>query len=384
MPRPQKRPPNRSDGRYEKKYDLSKYPGQPKRKSFYSWDSFEDCDRQAREYIAMLEAHILVGDTLISKECSFKEWAITWLEKYKEGKVKANTYKETYERTVNSYLIPYFGNRMLDEITQADIEAFVSDHCCKYSETVMHKMRLCLNAIFDTAIDNGFCRKNPAKKVAFISNVEKTPKHTYTQKEVDIIYEFGKTHPTGIYIRLLLELGVRCSELCGLKWKDFDLKEKTVIIRRTTTRVDNKAFTDEKTKNKKSRVLPLSSELVKLLKPLKSNDNDFLLSSSRVKGKPLSPLDFSATRYKTFFKDLKQYLEDDYQKRKQTDKNAKPIKIKELTPHELRHTCGTLLYANTKDIYAVSKYLGHSSVDITAKLYVHDSAELLRLKLGIK
>jgi integrase len=46
-------------------------------------------------------------------------------------------------------------------------------------------------------------------------------------------------------------------------------------------------------------------------------------------------------------------------------------KDKWLTPHELRHTCGTLLYQETKDIYHVSRFLGHSDIGITTKIYVH-------------
>ena len=384
MPRVAKKPPNRADGRYEKKYDFSKYQGQPKRKSFYSHISFEDCDRQANELKAMLEAHILVGDELISKEATFKEWANVWLEKYKEGKVKTNTYDETYKRPVENYLIPYFGERLINNINIVDIQSFVKKFNTKYSTSVLHKMRLCLNGIFDSALDNHLCRCNPAKKVSFESLVAKSPKRIYTENEVNIIYEYCNIHPTGIYSRILLELGLRCSELCGLKWGDFDFKNKSVKIHTTSTRVRNKAFIDDKTKNKKYRVLPLQTDFINFLEPHQGNLNDYILSSSKKnnKGKPLSPLDFSSKRYKTFFKDLKSYLYDDYMKRLENDNEARMVEITELTPHELRHTCGTLLYSKTKDIYAVSKYLGHSSVEITAKLYVHDSPDLLRDALG--
>lgn len=387
MPRPQKKPPNRADGRWEVKKTVGKddFLGKPIRKSFYSAISKDDAEQQANDYIIKMEAYKLIGDTLISREATFKEWATTWLEKYKEGKVKESTYDETYKRTVDSYLTPYFGEKKINLIREADIQTFVKKYNIKYSESVMHKMRLCLNGIFESAIDNQLCRANPAKKVAFDSMVDKSPKHTYSQDEVDSIYKYCWQHPTGIYIRILLELGLRCSELCGLTWGDFDFKNRTVHIQKATTRVKNKATVCKTKSEKSNRVLPLSTKLITMLEPLKENDDDFLLSSTNkiTKGKPLSPLDFSSKRYKTFFKNYKKYLYEDYQKRLQTDKNAKLVEIKELTPHELRHTCGTLLYARTKDIYAVSKYLGHSSVEITARLYVHESPELLRANLGI-
>ena len=57
-------------------------------------------------------------------------------------------------------------------------------------------------------------------------------------------------------------------------------------------------------------------------------------------------------------------------------------KVRRFTPHEYRHTCGTLLYRRTKNIYAVAKFLGHSDVVITTKIYVHNDVEALRADLS--
>ncbi len=57
--------------------------------------------------------------------------------------------------------------------------------------------------------------------------------------------------------------------------------------------------------------------------------------------------------------------------------------LRRLSPHELRHTCGTLLYKKTGDIYAVSKFLGHSSIAITSQYYVHSDVDMLRYRLNI-
>lgn len=366
MPRPAKKPPNRSDGLWEVKRSFFKITGDKKRKSFYSSISYDDAVEKANEYEAMIRAHILVGDTLVNRECTFKEWAETWLEKYKEGKVKESTYKETYERTVNSYLVPYFGNMRLEAIKPINIEDFAKKQKNIYSQSTMKKMRLCLNGIFNTAIDNDLCRKNPAKNVSFVSNIESAAKRTYSQNEVDIILKYCDSHPLGIYIRILLELGLRCSELCGLKKVDFDLNNKIVHIQRAVTEVNNKSFVG-KTKNKSSnRKLPVSSTLTCLISKINISSNKFLLHTSN--NREMTPAYFTKMIYNKFYSDL-QIVHPE---------------IERLSPHELRHTCGTLLYERTKDIYAVSKYLGHSNVQITAKLYVHDSAELLRANLGIK
>jgi integrase len=38
--------------------------------------------------------------------------------------------------------------------------------------------------------------------------------------------------------------------------------------------------------------------------------------------------------------------------------------------HNLRHTCGTRLYEETRDLQVVAKHLGHSSTK-TAEIYAH-------------
>lgn len=87
---------------------------------------------------------------------------------------------------------------------------------------------------------------------------------------------------------------------------------------------------------------------------------------------PVNPKNFTAKRYKTFWH---RYIATLSKRSKDT--------FVVLTPHELRHTCGTLMYNRTKNIYAVSKYLGHADVSITAKLYVHNDIDTLRDSLGI-
>lgn len=43
-----------------------------------------------------------------------------------------------------------------------------------------------------------------------------------------------------------------------------------------------------------------------------------------------------------------------------------------VTPHDLRHTCGSRLYANGLDVLTLSRLLGHSDVTVTMRVYVHE------------
>lgn len=56
-------------------------------------------------------------------------------------------------------------------------------------------------------------------------------------------------------------------------------------------------------------------------------------------------------------------------------KMAKKAGVKSITPHSLRHTGATLQIKKGADIMDVSKWLGHSTVAITEKIYVHQTNE---------
>ena len=367
MPR-KKSPPRRADNRYEVKITVGKdMYGKSLRKSFYSEKSRADAERLAEEWKIAHRASEITGiDNTGDRGVTFGRWATEWLEKYKRGSVRENTFSETYERTVTKILIPAFGNAYLKQIRPADITAFYSRVQETYHESTLKKIKLCLNGIFDTAIDNDLCFKNPAKNTSYTVKLQSGEKHTYTRDEVDTIFEFARTHPNGLQIQILLSLGLRCSEMLGLRWSDFDFERQTVHIQRAIECIRSRPGVGDTKTFKSNRVLPVSSKLLDELRKRKPDSDGYITTTKN--GTLYTTIAYSTSKYCTFFKALEK---------------AHP-EIPKLTPHELRHTCGTLLYADTKDIFAVSRFLGHSDINITTKIYVHDDVEVLRQSLAIR
>ena len=363
----------RADGRYEIKrtikglYDDN---GKPLRKSFYSYESIADCERQYQDYLVEFRANSLLGlDGNIRKDVTVAEWAREWLKVYKKGKIKESSYIAGCQFPVERFIIPTLGMFNVAAIKPFQIEQWLTEWKEKYSDTTVRKIKLCLNAIFETAVDNGVCLKNPCKNIKLRFDKKKSAKRTYSQEMRDAIIAFSVSHKDGLYIRLLLENGLRLSEMCGLQWGDFDLGNRTVTIRRAATDVNGGVEVGKPKNATSAREIPITTELAEMVKILRNGDG-FIITTSRTKD-VLPPRQFRDYRYKHFFEDFSETLSEDQR-----------TSFEVLSPHELRHTCGTLLYAKSKDIYAVSKFLGHSSVDITASVYVHDTPSLLRENLG--
>jgi len=187
----------------------------------------------------------------------FKEWALLWLETYKKETVKEKTYLSSYKQPTKDHLIPFFGEMPLMDIKPFIVQRFFNLQADRYYESLVKKMKICLNGIFEKAIENDFCFKNPVKSAKAFSNLVSKPKRIYTKEEVEKILEFSDGTPNGIYIRILLELGLRSSELCGLKWKDIDFTEKSISIERACTNGKRKVVLAQ-VKNKKYSLTPLS------------------------------------------------------------------------------------------------------------------------------
>jgi len=229
MGRPKKEKPNHGD-LYEVKATIGKaFDGTLIRKSFYSSISKEDAKKQASAYKVEQEVAERTNNIFVSKDVTFSQWSDRWLKSYKKDKVDENTYRMTYQNAVINHLDPYFGNRDLKIIKPVDVEDFFAKNKT-LSKSILSKLHMCLNGIFETAIDNDLCYKNPAKRATYLSTQDKHVKKVYTDEQIEKVIELCIVQMPEVAI--LLETGLRRGELLGLMWSDFDKKNKTISVNR--------------------------------------------------------------------------------------------------------------------------------------------------------
>jgi integrase len=156
---------------------------------------------------------------------------------------------------------------------------------------------------------------------------------------------------------------MRRGELLGLRWGDVDLNSATLRVRRSLTRTDNgRRLAIGDTKNKKSRrtvrLTPRAMEALKRHRAIQAEeklkagdlygDHDLVLAGQG--GGLINP---SNLRRRSFMPLLKR------------------AGLPQITFHDLRHTCASLLFQ--KNVYPkfVQELLGHASVAITLDTYSH-------------
>lgn len=162
----------------------------------------------------------------------FDSWARHWLETYKKGVVKDNSYYGTSRNAVEVHLIPYFGSRSLISITPQDIQEYFKTLKDTYTLETQQKIRHALYAIYETAIENQLCASNPVtKNLRLVSTKNSAPKRVWSEKEYEQAFKFALGHPSGLDIITLMETAISRSELLGLQWCDLDTEARAFNLR---------------------------------------------------------------------------------------------------------------------------------------------------------
>ena len=208
---------------------------------------------------------------------------------------------------------------------------------------------------YDMVLPTRFKVKYPSRNMV---EDDENRVRTYSMDDIVKIISFCKENPSPKTLGLMIAFytGCRIGELCGLKWVDVDLENKTIWIRRTVERINlineknsRIAIQTPKTIHSK-RVIPINKALIEPLKNWKriTKDDFFVLSMTAT---PVEP-----RVYRNFYRDLVL----------NKCKLAYCLKF-----HAIRHTFASQLITNGADIKTVSEILGHSTPSITLGIYTH-------------
>lgn len=320
--------------------------GKPIRKSF--------CGKTKKAVNAAIDKFKLEASTGVKEEAditTFSCWADTWLKMYKEKTVSDSTYRG-YVLCVK-HLSDEFGHVPINLITPTMCQRFFTKKA-NLSGSMLNKMRNTTNAIFETAIDNGYAFRNPIKNIKIPKGSPKAQKCVFTAEQAEVVKHYALESKDGLGVYIVLNTGVRRGELMGLKSEDFH--DGRVYVKRTVQESGGVLKIKNELKNGDAeRIIPIEpkaySRIINMIP-----DSGFVFPSMDNPKKPLAPGNWAKRNLERFYSEL-------------------PEDIPRLKPHELRHTYGTLLFKSGTDPYAIQKVMGHRSLDITMGIYVHEGIE---------
>ncbi len=345
--------------------------------------------KAVNSFAAQFEADVLSGKAKTKKEIKLEKKkaeaaaaAVRTVHQYGESvfmpelriRASANTI-DNYQRFLENYIYPSFGDLKLPEVTSADINKMLLKVSKDKAHSTAVKVYTVTQGLFKSAYMSDVIDRNPMDKV----NRPKQSKDkkedgevkTYTAEEVSYILSCIKAEPLKwqLYFYLLLDTGLRRSEAFAIHWEDIDNWENldkssgAINVHRSLTYTKETGIIENSTKNGKAHTVYVSPKTIALMKRWKAEQVVSIASESphyvftqTKSDKVMSPQ--TATRY---FAEV-----------------GKKYGIENLHPHILRHTFASLAIVNGIDIASVSELLGHSDKAVTLRMYTHSDEESRR------
>lgn len=237
----------RTDGRWGGVIWYMDEQSKRKRKSF-SGTSKQEVKEKITAYIAEFNSAIIDSDE--SKKL-LKDSIEHWLQVFKFPSVERTTY-DRLECTAKNQLIPVMGDKVVGDITAADIRSLLNQRMNEgYAYTTVKKVYHLLTDYFRYLTQEGCLAKNPMtnvpmiKKANFMAAQNKDNLPTcetvtvFTPEEIEKFnaeayrcWGNGKRiyQQSAAYI-LMLNTGLRAGETLGLLNSDVDLENKVLHVR---------------------------------------------------------------------------------------------------------------------------------------------------------
>ncbi len=337
-------------------------------------------EKDAKKARDLTVAELYGGTFVVDESLKVKEFLSEWHETVIKKK-KATTYSN-YHYQLKNHIYPALGNLKLSDLNKGHLIKFYAD-VSKKSYSSAKNCRVILLTALRYAVGKKLISENPAEDL-YVPKSEKDKQKekqkeyrtinidsqaTLTVEQLKLLIEKAKETKIYMYILFAGLMGLRKSEILGLKYSDVDFTRQTLYVQRQLGKdlskpqdeLPKKTLTKQevslKTRSSK-RVLDIPDVVFNAIleqrriyeknrrrRPGQFQDEGYICCSSY--GRPQS----ASYCYKGYKKLL-------------SDNGLPNIRF-----HDLRHTYATILTNEEIDVKAISNSLGHSKTIITVDVY---------------
>ncbi len=315
---------------------------------------------QAEEALAGERRSQLLRGGLAPSDMTLEEWLRYWLEEF----IVPNCEKTTvhgYESIVHGHLIPALGGVRMRELNAVHVQQYYGQLRRKgLGNNTIRKHHVLLHTALGAAMRQGVVSENVT---CFVTPpVREQPQHRfYNSAQLSELFRVSEGHPLEPALKLAGYLGLRRSEICGLKWKYVDLEEGVLTVCEVRTAVSGKALEKTPKSYASERRLAFrgNTDLETLLRRLHGEWEE----------KHGADPEYDPEGYVAVTADGRPYQPDILCQRM-----AQFISASGLPPislHGLRHSFASVANSQNVPMFNISKALGHSSTAVTSAVYMH-------------
>lgn len=340
----------RKDGRYEARYVKKYVDGKAIYGSVYAKD-YNECKRKRNQLLLNINTNKnVIKNSKNNKDLNYL--IDNWFKNKNNLKESSIT---KYYNVIEDHIRYDIGKTKITKLNSNLINNYIKNKLTNGRKDKSGGLSNNSVCTICNILKQVFKENNINVEIMKVKSIIGTGKSLHKEEKINLEkYLRNINNNISIGILLSLYLGLRESEVCGIRLKDIDINNKILKINYIVSRVKS-FYTKNKTKlilstpktSKSKRQLPIPDKLINLLKNIKVNTKEeyFLLTNNT---------NFMDPR--TFYYHYKKFL------------NVLNINY---TYHDLRHTFATNCIELGIDYKSLMELLGHSNVSTTMNIYVH-------------
>lgn len=233
-------------------------------------------EQEVADKVAAIKEAVKRGEDRVDGKMTVNAWAATWLRDYIDPKAREPGEKKRrgtmtaqscrmYHAKLDNYILPAIGHMRLVEVKDVHLQRILNAQAAM-SDSHVKKIRIVLEAMFRQAHKSRLIPYDPAEDLA-LPAAEAGQRRSLTDYERQILLEVAATHKHGLWIRFLLETGLRPGETAPLQVYDlvFDAPQPRVRIYKDIEGGTNNVVSTPKTEAG-IREVPLPASIVPDLK----------------------------------------------------------------------------------------------------------------------
>lgn len=250
----------------------------------------------------------------------YEKWSKEKFPKISESNVRG--YRTSFNKCIRLHDMKF------KQLRKLHMQRIIDENSALSYQTRM-KLKTLFTQLYKFAIENDITEKDYARFVDVGEETTTIERIPFSAEEIHTLW--ANIHrPYVNSILIMIYSGLRVGELLDMKTKDINLEERIMVG-------------GSKTKAGKNRAIPIHKNIV----PLINMKNEYLIVSPT--GKKLSYNNYIQRQFTPIMRELKMAH----------------------LPHDCRHTTATMLDNANINRKIVKLILGHTSDDITERVYTH-------------
>lgn len=252
------------------------------------------------------------------------------------------------EWTCSNKINPYFKNKLIGDITAADVRKWQNELLQSGNADTYNRMiNTQFSAIMNYAVKYYGLEKNPVRIAGTIGKSDAPTMDFYTQAEFNFfINKIGNKEPARTGFMTLYFTGMRIGELLALTPSDIDTQNNMITVNKSYRKVGKEDIISPPKTPKSNRSIAIPPFLTSMIQEYESKLHG-LDSEDRL---------FSYSRH-YFTHEIARV--------------SKEAGIRRIRVHDFRHSHASLLIEMGFSPLLISERLGHEKVDTTLNIYSH-------------